>query len=110
MKIFVDFDKTICPNGDESIPPSDDCLFVLNKLFNEGHDIIIYSIRSNSSLTNIKDGHDNMIQYLDKYRVPYSGFNSRKPHYNMIIDDRCAGIPLDKNKNVDWSYLKNKLT
>lgn len=110
MKVFVDFDNTICPNGDESRPPSDDYLFVLNKLINDGHDVIIYSIRSNHNLTNIKDGHKLMTEYLKKYKVPYSGFDVTKPYYNLIIDDRGAGIPLDKNKNVDWSYLRNKLT
>lgn len=35
--------------------------------------------------------------------------DSRKVYSDVIIDDRCAGIPLDENKCVDWIKLKEIL-
>jgi hypothetical protein len=109
MKILIDFDRTICPNSDPSNPPTLDCLRTINRLKQEGHTIIIWSVRSNINETGIPDGHNEMLEYLDKYKIPFDDINCTKIHCDLMIDDRCACIYKDTQGNVDWSVLKNKL-
>lgn len=108
--IFVDFDGTICPNKNENTypPPSLECLEVLRALKLAGNRIIIYSIRSNVAETNMVNGHNEMLEYLDKYKVPYDDIESRKPRFRMIIDDKGLGVPLSGG-NVDWVKVKELL-
>ena len=108
-KILVDFDRTICPNGDDSNPPTQDCLDTLRGLQALGNEIIIFSVRSNPDETRRTTGHTDMLDYLEKYNVPVDGILRNKVHMALIIDDRCAGIPMDSNGNVDWGVLKRKL-
>jgi len=108
-RILVDFDHTICPGGDESNPPTHECLEVLNRLKATGYQICIFSVRSNSNQTQRKTGHQDMLDYLKRYNVPYDDIEYNKIHSHLIIDDRCCGIPLDRKKNVDWSKVKQLL-
>jgi hypothetical protein len=108
-KILVDFDKTICPNGDDSNPPSKDCLDTLRGLQAKGNKIVIFSVRSNLEETRKVDGHNDMLDYLLKYKVPFDDVHRNKVHMDLIIDDRCACIPKDSKGNVDWEVLKRKL-
>lgn len=113
--IFIDFDGTICPNKNsknEYPTPSKECVETITDLFNAGHDIIIYSVRSNWTITKIENGHQKMIAYLRFHKIPFTTVDLHKPHFSMIIDDKCLGIPKDSNTNVDWkkakTILKNK--
>lgn len=110
--IFVDFDGTICPNkcAEEYPPPKPECLEALNALKANGHKIVMYSVRSNLPETNKKNGHEEMVRYLEKYNVPYDGIDESKPHFSMVIDDKGLGVPLDNNKNVDWKKVQTLLT
>lgn len=107
-KILVDFDYTICPDGDESNPPHPDCIKTLNKFKEQGYEIIIFSVRSNLNETNRPTGHSNMIDYLIKYNIPFDDVHREKVHMKYIIDDRCFGIPKN-GKNVDWTSILNKI-
>lgn len=104
-RVLVDFDHTICPDGDINKPPSGHCLAFLTMLRGHGCEIIIFSVRSNPAETRKPGGHQQMLDYLDKYSVPYDEFHVHKVGPLLIIDDRCAGIPLDANRNVDWKKL-----
>lgn len=107
--IFVDFDETIF-QGDYNNPPSEDCLFVLNQLKKQGHEIDIYSFRTNSKEhSNWVTATQDMIEYLDKYKVPYNRIVSNKPYYDYIIDDRAIGVPLDEFNQVNWSVIRKLL-
>lgn len=110
--IFVDFDGTICPNkgAEEYPPPSPECIETLTALQANGHTIMMYSVRSNLRETNKKNGHVEMIEYLDRYNIPYDGIDTSKPHFSVIIDDKGLGVPLDNNKNVQWEKVKTLLT
>lgn len=110
--IFVDFDGTICPNKNGEIyapeaPPSLACMETLRLLQKAGHRIVIYSVRSNQGETNKPYGHNEMLEYLDKYKVPFDDIDSSKPHFRMIIDDKALGVPLDSNKNVNWTMVQS---
>lgn len=105
--IFVDFDGTICPNknGEPYAPPDPKCLETLKLLQDTGHKIVLYSVRCNQGETNKPNGHIEMLEYLKKYNIPYDYVDYHKPHFRMVIDDKGLGVPLDGNKNVDWSKV-----
>lgn len=106
--IFVDFDGTICPNKGnmDTLPaPSEKCIKILHALRNAGHKIIIYSVRSNKCETKRDFGHSEMIDYLIENHVPFDGVDCSKVHFSMLIDDKCLGSPITKEKNVDWDKV-----
>jgi hypothetical protein len=98
MKLFL--------NGNYNASPCQDCVYVLNKLKKDGHEIHIFSFRTNS-----KEHEDwisatqSMIDYLNKFKIPYDKIVAEKPYYDIIIDDRALGIPI-KNNMVDWTSLR----
>lgn len=100
--IYIDFDHTICPNMDESIPPSADCVRLIQEWYDAGHQIFIYSCRSNPRVTRM--GELGMIEYLSRHNIAYTGIAKDKPYFNVIIDDRALGVPMN-GKNVDWSRI-----
>lgn len=118
--IYVDFDGTICPNKGKKPsgfiesypPPSEECLYTLKRLHDKGHKIIIFSVRSNKSETNREFGHTEMLEYLEKWKIPYDGIHLDKSHFSIVIDDKCCGIQKDEGGNVDWigvlKVLKDK--
>lgn len=89
--------------------PSNECIEVLKLLQKSGHKIVIYSVRSNVSESSKPNGHKEMMEYLKKYDVPFDDIDCSKPHFRMVIDDKGLGIPLDSNKNVDWTIAKQFL-
>ena len=106
MIYFIDFDNTICPNGDEGIPPTNECRAFITRLLKENHSVVIYSCRSNPACVN--DSHaatDAMRLYLAKHHVAYTRIEMNKPYFNYYIDDRNMGTPLDKRGNVDWAEI-----
>lgn len=108
--IFVDFDGTICPNKNrEEFPePTQECLNVLKKLRENGYLIVIYSVRS-SVHTAKPQGHQKMLEYLEKYKIPYDYVDDSKPHFNLVIDDKALGCPRDASKNVSWDEVEKLL-
>jgi len=74
----------------------------LKRLKEEGHKIVIYSVRSNLGETNKKNGHYEMVEYLKKHGVEYDDIHTHKPHFNLVIDDKGCGVSLDRHRNVDW--------
>ena len=108
--VYVDFDATICPNrqtGKEYalVPPTEACVRFLKKVREDGHKIHIFSVRSNTNISTLYNGHHDMIEYLKKYNIPFDDVHLTKPKYSVIIDDKCLGIPLDHQGNVDWNKL-----
>ena len=108
MKYFIDFDSTICPHGMTNVgPPSKECLEVVNRIKECNNFIFIYSCRANRECVSDKEAAVvDMVNYLDRYNVPYDGIIHDKPYCNYFIDDRNVGTPLDKHGNVDWAKIK----
>lgn len=109
---FIDFDGTICPNKgskEEYPPPTQECVEAIQALRNAKHRIIIYSVRGNANETNKPGGLAEMLEYLMKYQIPYDGFDTNKPHFTMMIDDKGCGVPLDGTRNVDWQRVTKTL-
>jgi hypothetical protein len=103
MIFFIDFDGTVCPDGD----PQPECREVLKKLKEDNHTIVMYSCRSNPSCVfDHEQATKEMIEYLKKHDIPFDGIEPNKPFFNFIIDDRALGIPLTKAGDVDWAKIK----
>lgn len=109
--VLIDFDKTICPNGNIDDPPSIHCLNVLNKLKSAGHIIKIYSDRA-FNVTHPKQiaRFNEMLDYIKKYKIPYDIMEIQKEPIRFIIDDCCMGIKKDPLGNVDWRRIEELLT
>jgi hypothetical protein len=99
---------TLYVHGDESNPPQIDCIRALNEFKKQGYEIVIFSVRSNLKETSRPTGHNDMLDYLHKYKIPYDSIHFDKVHCSYIIDDRCFGIS-KIGKNVDWTSILNKI-
>jgi hypothetical protein len=96
MDIFIDFDGCISPKHfpmplDE--PPFDGCIEAIQRLHSEGNHITIFSCRFNRELFGNSDAAQNrieqeMLDYLQKYEIPFHEIYRGKPHYHILIDDR----------------------
>lgn len=88
MKYLIDFDGTISTykkwNGyavtGEPIPFAKECI---TKLFKDGHEIIIFSVRAGT-----KEGKDAIIKFMDINNIPYHCITNIKCR-GVIIDDNC---------------------
>jgi histidinol phosphatase-like enzyme len=110
--IYIDFDGTICPNkGDfgEFPPPRKSCINLIKSLKKASYKIVIYSVRSNFNESSREYGHHEMVDYLNKHGIVYDEIDYSKKHFNMVIDDKCCGIPLDGDGNVDWTVIESIL-
>lgn len=106
MRIFIDFDRTIInDNGDVQR----ECIDTIQYLFDKGHEIYLYSCRSNPYVVlDAKAATDEMQDFCTQHSIPFTGVVQDKPFFDVLIDDRAFGVPLGKDKSVDWSIVKNK--
>ena len=108
MIIAFDFDGTITkrneyPNCGLLRNGIDKCI---SKLYNEGHNITIYTCRSTNTLRRL-NAYNRMVEYLQlnciMYNVingnvnPSKDFNPIKPYWHILVDDSALGF------NDDWT-------
>lgn len=109
MIYYIDFDGTICPNS-TSLPPQPECIEVIKRLIECNHKICIYSCRANADCVEDKDSAINeMVWYLNNYKIPYHEIVHDKPFFNYYIDDRNIGVPLTNDYVVDWKAIKEMM-
>ena len=116
MTIAIDFDGTCVTHEYPKIGKENEgCVDVLKRLVQEGHKLILYTMRSGKRLKEAKD-------WFKEREIPLWGVNenptqnawtsSPKIYANMYIDDAACGCPLiyDKSKSgrpfVDWDAVK----
>jgi hypothetical protein len=137
--IAVDFDGTCITNDFPKEGKDIGADKVLKRIVSAEHDIILYTCRQNHSedrLINF-DGKElflpagqhlndainwfykNNIPLFDINHNPYEDeYNTDKPHFDLLIDDKALGVPLtqyaivdenvvfSKNKFVDWMMVE----
>jgi len=89
LKIYVDMDGVICTNtwGEyEKAIPIYDNIIEINRLYDEGHTIVIWTARGGT--TNIDWSELNKRQ-LKEWGVKYHYFDLHKPTYDILIDDKA---------------------
>jgi len=97
--IYVDIDETICFYS-EHIPldgkkdytkaiPNFDNIKKINKLFEDGNQIIYWTARGSRSKIN---WYDFTKQQLDEWGAKYTSLRCDKPYYDLFVEDRSIKI------------------
>ncbi len=99
MKVICfDLDGIICgqTEGDyEKAVPSKEAIETINRLYDEGHKIIIVTSRfmgrNNSNvIETYKNGYDFTVRQLKGWGVKYHELHMGKPRYDVLVDDRSV--------------------
>jgi phosphatidate phosphatase PAH1 len=103
MRYVVDIDGTICypGNGDQRYThatPRWDRIHTINKLYDEGHQIIYLTARgmgrhSNSRILSYKEFYDSTYDQLKSWQCKFHELHLGKPSGDYYIDDK--GINAD---------------
>ena len=136
MIIAVDFDGTCVTHDFPRIGKDIGAIPVLKDLVRNGHQIILFTMRSNKESGDVpeEDGYispnfgprlDEAVQWFENNGIPLYGINenpsqkdwtdSPKPYAHLYIDDAALGIPLGYNlliserPFVDWVGVRRLL-
>lgn len=130
MYISIDFDGTCVTHEFPSIGKDIGAIPVLKELVNNGHKLILFTMRSNMKDVKSLDYNihsqsgnylDEAVQWFKNNKIPLYGINvnpdqitwteSPKAYGQLYIDDAALGIPLKYNINisgrpfVDWEEV-----
>lgn len=116
LTIAIDFDGTCITNDWPQKGKDIGAQDVLRKIVNAGHELLLYTCRMNHEedrFLTFSDGHtmelpagNHMREAIDwfvKNDIPLIGVNynpiednydTDKPHFDLLIDDKALGIPL----------------
>lgn len=91
MEIWVDIDDTICYyNGDSMLYdqaiPHQKRISIVNKLYDQGHNITLWTARGTLSGTN---WYDLTKQQVDSWGVKYHTLKMGKPAFHILVDDKA---------------------
>lgn len=112
MKIYIDFDHTISPNGysyrvqEMELPPIEGAIETIQALKDHGHSIVIFSCRSNPDVVGedlVTSKTKEMTDYLIKHKIPFDSVFYGKPNYDVVIDDKAIGF------RNNWLQIKKEL-
>lgn len=111
--IAVDFDGTCVKDAFPEIGDNIGAEIVLRELINNGHKIILWTVRSNEKLERaIKWFKDNNIELFGINENPEQKewSDSPKAHADLFIDDKALGCPLifpeGEQPYVNWEYIR----
>lgn len=116
MDICIDFDGTVVTHEFPETGREIGAGPVLERLVDEGHNLILFTMRSGTYL-------DDAVQWFENYEIPLYGIQqnptqhewttSFKAYGNLYIDDAALGCPLvypDSGRPfVDWIEVETRL-
>ena len=115
ITILIDFDGTCVTHDFPRIGKDIGSQEVLTKLVENGHKLILFTMRSGKTL-------DEAVNWFKVNNIPLYGIQtnptqknwttSPKAYGQLIIDDICLGIPLNYNSPrpfVDWEKVERML-
>lgn len=121
MIIAVDFDGTCVTNKFPLVGDDIGAANVLHELVDNGHKIVLYTMRSHVK-SHGRDPLQDAIDWFHDNKIPLYGVNitpgqtnwteSGKAHANLVIDDRTLGAPLikdDRGYFIDWTKARHML-
>lgn len=85
-----DLDGTLCTLTDgkyENAEPFTERIKHVNKLFNEGHTILIFTARG---ATSKRDLREFTLEQLFAWEVKFHELITGKPHFDLLIDDKAT--------------------
>ena len=91
MIIYCDIDGVICtqdpknPSFYQKAKPIQESIDKINKLYDEGNSIILWTSRG---VTSTIDWEDFTKKQLEVWGVKYHRLRMKKPYYNIFIDDK----------------------
>lgn len=96
LKIFFDIDGVLCSTNEgkyEESFPNQEMIDLLNSLYDEGHEISIYTSRFmgrlNENTYDVNEyGFEQISLQLKKWGINYSRLILGKPRYDIFIDDK----------------------
>jgi predicted mannosyl-3-phosphoglycerate phosphatase (HAD superfamily) len=97
-EIFIDFDGTITNFHGFDRDPAENAVETINKLYDAGFGIVIYSCRSNPEICSHEE-HLKMVNYLTRNGIKFHRIEFDKPYYTLIIDDKAI------NPNIGWDNI-----
>jgi len=113
MKICVDLDGTICETkapgqSYKDVKPLENAVETLEFLKQRGYYIVIFTARNMRTCENnvgriIANQAKLVIDWLEKYCIPYDELLFGKPHVDFFIDDK--GIKFTNWKDVKGTLL-----
>jgi uncharacterized HAD superfamily protein len=106
MTLCFDIDGVLCTNTHgayESAKPFADVIAEVNRLFDEGHRIILHTARG--STTGI-DWRKKTEDQLRGWKVSYHALCMGKPTADMYIDDRGVNAALWKERGFSFEDLR----
>lgn len=109
MDILIDFDGTVVTHEYPNIGEDIGATPVLHKLINNGHNLILFTMRSGDKLNeavNWFKEHSIPLYGIQKHPTQHTWTTSPKAYGQLIIDDTALGIPLVKPANSASSYLR----
>jgi len=118
MTFNIDFDGTCTTHDYPKIGKDIGAISVLTRLINEGHKLILFTMRSDKELNDaVAWFNDNNIPLYGIQRNPTQGnwTNSPKSYADKMIDDSAIGCPLifdkeiSKRPFVDWKEIEQIL-
>lgn len=126
MQICIDFDGTCVTNEFPIVGQEIGASYVLTELVKEGHDLILFTMRSNKKTKNKSTDPtiesinglflDDAVDWFNKHNIPLYGINtnpnqkswtkSPKAYGKLYIDDAALGVPLKtKFQNARKPFL-----
>lgn len=111
MIIGIDFDGTCVTHSYPYVGQDIGAIPVLKELVKKGHDLILWTMRSDESLEDaIEWFKNNDIKLYASQRNPTqdSWTSSPKAYCQLYIDDAALGCPLINN-HVDWIKVREWL-
>ena len=107
--LCFDLDNTLCVtkrNDYENSKPKKNAIKLVNKLYDKGYTIKIYTARymgrSNDLIKDKDKTYSKISKQIKKFRIKYHKLFISKPSADMYIDDKSYGF----NKN----WIKNLIT
>lgn len=114
MDIAIDFDGTVVTHDYPKIGKDIGAVPVLKELINKGHSLILFTMRSGTTLSNA-------VEWFSNNRIPLHGIQynptqaiwtcSNKCYAQLYIDDAALGCPLKTDPElsnrpfVDWEKV-----
>jgi hypothetical protein len=130
MEICIDFDGTCVTHEYPRVGKDIGSIPVLNKIIENGHKIILFTMRSNKNVLDDKNGPvgdylNDAINWFKENNIPLYGVNvnpnqfewtsSPKAYGQLYIDDSSIGCPLVYDDEisyrpfVDWKKVEDIL-
>lgn len=106
--IAIDFDGTCVTHEYPNVGKDIGAQFVLKELIRNGHELILYTMRSGRELQDAFNWfYDNDIELWAINNNPGQKLWTKSPkiYANLYIDDAALGVPLIKDKNVERPYV-----